>query len=465
MDPFLNSIKEAAQILQKINSPIRVISHLDADGLTAASIMVKTLTKLDKIFSLSIVKQISPQLLSELKKEQYENYIFLDTGSGNLKEIDQALKNRTIFILDHHAPQDYKNSFIHINPHLHKINGSLEISGAGVTYLFSKELDSSNKELAYLALLGAIGDSQEAKNGFTGLNKEILNDALSTGKLEVITGLRMFGSQTRPLYKVLEYSTDPYIPGITGNEQAAIAFLDEINIDQNRKLFNLSEDELKNLVAAIIIKRMGSETDPEDVLGNIYLLKDQPRESPTKELKEFSTLLNSCGRLNKSSLGIGTCLNDKNCYEAAISLLAEYKKELIDSLNWFYKNKNSNLIIETQGLVIINAEDKIRDTLIGTVTSMIAKSNIYQPGTILISLAHTLEADTKISIRISGRGQNVDLREILNNIAVKIGCQAGGHAYAAGSIIPQEKEREFISSALETFKKPAETFINTIQGN
>ncbi|MBS3157562.1 DHH family phosphoesterase [Candidatus Woesearchaeota archaeon] len=87
---FLTSIKEATNYFSKITKPIRIISHLDADGLSSASIMVKTLKRLDKIFILSIVKQISPQLLEELKRESYETYLFLDTGSGNLNEINNA---------------------------------------------------------------------------------------------------------------------------------------------------------------------------------------------------------------------------------------------------------------------------------------------------------------------------------------------------------------------------------------
>lgn len=459
MESFFDSIREAIKTFSKITKPIRVISHLDADGLTSASIMVKTLKRLDKTFILSIVKQISPQLLEELKKEEYENYVFLDTGSGNLKEINEALKDKTIFILDHHQPQDIETNFFHINPLLHGLDGAKEISGAGVTYLFSREIDEKNKDIAHLAILGAIGDTQEAK-GFTGLNKEILNDAISSNKLEIKIGLRMFGSQTRPLSKVLEYSTDPYIPGITGNEQSVIEFLNETGIDPSKKLIHLSESELKNLVAGIIIKRMGSEEEPEDVLGNIYLLKDQPDESPTRDLKEFSTLLNSCGRLNKPSLGIGTCLNDKKSRDQAISLLMDYKKEIINSLNWFYRNKNTSSVTETPRLVIINAEDSIRDTIIGTVTSMISKSNIYKPGTILISLAHTLDADTKISIRISGYKipKDIDLKEVLGKITEKLGFPSGGHTFAAGSIIPQEKEQEFIKIALES---QTETYINT----
>ncbi len=312
--------------------------------------------------------------------------------------------------------------------------------------------------MAFLAIIGAIGDVQETKDGFIGINKEILEDAISSGNLEVKRGLRMFGSQTKPLYKVLQYSTDPYIPGITGNSDASIELLSQLKINHTKKLIHLSEEEIKNLVAAIIVKRMGSEAEPEDVLGNIYILKDKEEPSPTRDLKEFSTLLNSCGRLNKPSLGIGTCLNDQKSYDLALNLLIKYKGELIESLNWFFRNRNSKEVIESQGLTIINAEDNIKDTLIGTVTSMISKSNIYQPETILISLAHTLDNNTKISIRVSGfKSSKVDLKNILETITKKIGYPTGGHKFAAGSIIPQEKEQEFIKIALENL---TENFIN-----
>jgi RecJ-like exonuclease len=177
-------------------------------------------------------------------------------------------------------------------------------------------------------------------------------------------------------------------------------------------------------------------------------------------LKEFSTLLNSCGRMHKPSLGIGTCLGDKESYEEALKLSSQYKTELIESLNWFYKNRNSSSIIETPEVVIINSEDKVKDTLIGTVTSMISKSNVYKPETIIISLAHTIEQNTKISIRVSGYNTpDIDLKEILDNITQKMGYSAGGHNFAAGSLIPQEKEKEFINLVLETFKKQTETII------
>ena len=443
MQSFLQRIKQEAEKFKKSDYPVRVISHLDADGLSAAAIITKALKRLNRKFTLTIVRQLSQNTLKQFKSESYETFLFVDLGSGNIQDIKEAINSKNILILDHHQPQEIENSFVHLNPILFGLDGNSDVSGAGLAYMFAKSLDEENRDLSTIALIGAIGDNQE-KKGFSSINSLILDDAKPF--LERATGLRMVGTQTKPLYKILQYSTDPYIPGITGDEQAAIKFLQELKLDPEKKLIHLDKEEMKTLVTSIILQRLGSEENPEDVLGPIYLLKSEQEESPTKDLKEFATLLNSCGRLNKPSLGIAACLQNQKLKPAAINVLNDYKKEIISSLKWFYNNKDK--VIELENLVIINAEENIKDTLIGTLSSMIAKSNLYPENTIIISLAHSLDDKTKISIRCSGyRNNDINLKEMLDSVTSKIGCQAGGHRNAAGSLIPQEKEQEFIELA------------------
>ena len=269
----------------------------------------------------------------------------------------------------------------------------------------------------------------------------------------------MFGMQTKPIHKVLQYSTDPYIPNVTGNEEGAKRFLEEIGIDfmvngKYKKLIHLNNEEMKKLVTAIILKRLGSEENPDDVLGPIYLLKDGKDESATKDAKEFSTLLNAVGRMHKSSLGIGTCFGSKEIREDALNLLQDYRKEIVDSLNWFYRNRKGNSIIEEEGYVIINSGDNIKDSLIGTLASIISKSNLYSGGTIIMSMAYTLDGFIKVSARIASVNGNhyVNLNKIMKKVVDKIGGVGGGHDVAAGALIPQEKEKEFIEFIQEQLK-------------
>ncbi|MEK6826369.1 MAG: DHH family phosphoesterase [Nanoarchaeota archaeon] len=456
MQDFLHEIKKDANELKKHNTElIKVISHLDADGLSSSAIITRALTRGGFKFSLATVRQLDDFLFDELSRENFSTLIFLDLGSGSIKQIEERFKNRTIYILDHHKPQDHKpkNATV-INPHYYNIDGSKEISGAGIAYLFAKALDSANIDMAHIAILGAIGDMQE-NNGFhSDLNNFILEDAINSGKIEVKIGLRMFGMQTRPINKVLEYTTDPYIPGVSGNELGTKKFLEEIGLNfvengKYKKLVNLTDEEMKKLVTGIILRRIGSEEKPDDVLGKVYLLVEEEDENPLKDAKEFSTLLNACGRLNKPSVGIGCCLGDKKSKEEAIILLLDYKREIINSLNWFYANKNK--FIEGPGYLIINAEDNIKDTMIGTIGSLISKNSMYKEGTIIITMAYTIDGNIKASLRTVGKTKK-DLMAITKTIVTKVGGIGGGHKYAAGALIPLDKEKEFIEATKEVLK-------------
>ena len=63
-----NLIKDFTNEFREIKEPIKVISHLDADGLTSAAIISKTLKRNDNEFSLSIVRQLDEDKIRELLK-------------------------------------------------------------------------------------------------------------------------------------------------------------------------------------------------------------------------------------------------------------------------------------------------------------------------------------------------------------------------------------------------------------
>ena len=202
------------------------------------------------------------------------------------------------------------------------------------------------------------------------------------------------------------------------------------------------------------MKRLNKEEDADDVLGNVYILKEEVKESPTRDVKEFATLLNACGRMDKASLGIGTCLGDEKMKRKAIASLSEYKKEIVHSLRWFEENKESELVFNGGGFVIINAQDMVMPTIIGTLASILSKSNGFKAGTFIMSMAQLYDGNTKVSLRLAGRNKDTDLKVIVESIIKGIeDSEAGGHKNAAGAIVPTEKENEMVKRAKEVLGK------------
>ncbi len=463
MMDFFGGVKQAVEKFRSISDihkkVVRIYSNLDTDGISATSILVQAFARENIRFAVSIVKQIDDSVLNAIKLENYDIYFFLDLGSGCYKTLCSTLQQKKVFILDHHYPEstEHHEDFVHLNPHLYGLNGTKDISAAGVVYFFAKVLNSKNDDLSYLALLGAVGDVQE-HNGFLSLNNLILQDALYAGKVIVKEGVRIYGISTKPLYKVLEYSTNPYIPGVCGSEEGSIKFLKDIGIQYRdgltyRRYVDLSKEETEKLVTAIMMNKVNpEEAKAENVYGPLYTVQGEEEDFPTRDLHEFSTLLNCCGRLGKYSLGIGTCLGDPVLKEKAINLLREYQQEIILALQWFYANRNGDAVITRPGIVIINAGETINDAIIGTLTSLISKSLVYEAGTVIIGMARTVGHDTRISLRVSGFGEGkIDLRALVKNILEKTGGSGGGHSLAAGAMIPYEKEKDFIDGIKNYF--------------
>ena len=139
--------------------------------------------------------------------------------------------------------------------------------------------------------------------------------------------------------------------------------MSEIGIDPKngsgwKKIVHLDDSDMKKLITGVIMKRLG-ETKPDDVLGNVYILPHEDEESPTRDAKEFATLLNACGRLGRASFGIGACLGDKKIKQQAIRSLGDYKKEIVNALRWYNDNKHGDDVHWGNNFVIINAKNQI----------------------------------------------------------------------------------------------------------
>ena len=450
IDKLRARAKSIASSLKAIpkDETIRIVGHNDTDGLCSLAIISKALMKEGYQFSLSSVQQLNEGLLKEIALEEYSYVVFVDLGSGYLSMIQEKLGDKEVFVIDHHHVEDVEFKGQHINPHLEGIDGGMMVSGAGMCYLVAKEMDGENINLAHLGIIGAIGDSQE-KDGFQELNDRILQDAIASGKLSQVKGLKIYGSQTRPLYKILELSSELKIPGVSGTESGAIQFLNELGIQPKhgvkwRTLADLSEVEHKKLSSAIILKRVDEE-NPEDIFGKHYILPNEEKNTYFYDAKEFSTLLNACGRLDKHAVGIGICLGSKSAKDKALELLSQYKNELMEALTWV--KQGSDDIIFEKGYIIVNAKERIRPTIIGTVCSMISKSNMFDN----VSIVVVMGRDDRVS-KVSIRGRDVDVYGVIKQITHIVGGESGGHRNAAGALIPVSQEDLFIQHAGEILK-------------
>ena len=431
------SIEETAKRFLEItkDKEIILVSHFDTDGITSATIMTLALKKLDKKFSVKILKSLEEKFIRSLPKDRI--ILFTDLASGSLDYIEEN-NLEEVFIIDHHeVSKKVPENVRIINPWF---NNKEKISSAGLAYLFCKELDSTNKDLIKLAVLGMIGDFMEGS--IANLDEEAMNNR----DVNIKRGLMIYPS-TRPINRILEYNSQPFIPGVTGNPKGVIELLRGSSIEpvngKYKSIIELDEEEMKKLTTSIMLRN--PKTNEKDIIGNIYLLKFFNK---LEDAREMSAMINACSRLGQSETAMGVCMELTDSKKKAEEIHAKYKQHLISGLDFASKAEK----IEGNGFVIINARDKIMDTIAGTIASILSNSPLYPEGTIMVTMAY-YEDKVKISARMCGRESNgKNLREILENVINEVGGETGGHEMAAGCIITRDNEEKFI----EVLKKNLE---------
>jgi len=451
---------------------VLLASHIDADGLTSAAVAATALERAALPFEVVFKKQLDETEIATIAAREYDVVLFTDFGSGQLDDIG-AHEDAGDFepvIADHHQPADRETRY-HLNPLLEGIDGASELSGAGAAYLLARALAdesgqpglngdgdtpgaTTNRDLAALAVVGAVGDMQAVGGELVGANTGIVSEGVEVDVLAEGTDLSLYGKQTRPLPKLFEYATDVQIPGISGNESGAVAFLEELDVDLKeagewRTWADLSDDE-RQTVASALVQRAVTRGVPADkidsLVGTTYELVDEPEGTELRDASEFSTLLNATARYERADVGLGVCLGDcEGALERARTLLANHRRNLSEGLEYVRREG----VTHEEHVQWFDAGDAIRETIVGIVAGMAIGTDGVSPDKPIVAFARKNDEETKVSARGSGVlvRQGLDLSVVMREASQSVGGDGGGHDVAAGATVPAGEEAAFIDAA------------------
>jgi RecJ-like exonuclease len=436
---------------------VLLASHIDADGLTSAAVASSALERADIDHEVVFEKQLDADRIAAIAETDYDTVLFTDFGSGQIDDIvpHEERGAFTPVIADHHQPGDADTEF-HLNPLLEGIDGGSELSGAGAAYVLARALegDGDNRDLARLAIVGAVGDMQDQGGELHGANAAIVDDGVAAGVIENGTDLAVYGKQTRPLPKLLEYASDVQIPGVTNDHNGAVAFLDELDVDcradgEWRRWVDLTADE-RQTVASALVKRAVTSGVPadriDDLVGTTYTLTAEPEGTELRDASEFSTLLNATARYERADVGLAVCLGDRDeALASARTLLRNHRRNLSEGLE-FVKNEGTSSEEHVQWF---NADDRIRETIVGIVAGMALGAGGIDPRKPILAFANESDTEVKVSARGSGAlvRKGLDLSAVMREASQSVGGDGGGHVVAAGATIPRGEVEAFVAEA------------------
>lgn len=438
---FWKKAKELGGVLKDWPSPVGLVYNHDADGLTSGAIGALMIKRMGKEFKSICLKQIYADEIPRIKALNCSHYLFIDFGSGQLDLLKENFDH--FMVLDHHEPQPIDHD-LHLNPLLHGIDGGSEVSAAGVAYAVARSMTGKNVDLSALAIVGALGDMQDSRTGkLEGFNAGLVQEAVEEGFLEVKNDLRLYGRISRPLTQFLTFSTSPVLPGLTGNEEACKRFLGWVGIeltDQNqqwRSYEDLSLDEKKRLTSALILhlnKFNTPEWKLQQLIGETYTLLDEGEKSPTRDGKEFATLLNAMGRHKFYETGLAVAMGDRgDAFSRAAAHLQQHREQLAKGIQLV---NQPGRLQEFSHFYFFDAGSEIKDSIVGIVAGMIYGNGRLSESKPILGLsivdAEFMKVSGRASTLLTRNGLHLGL--LFREIATRLGngAEGGGHAIAAG---------------------------------
>ncbi|MDG6963906.1 MAG: DHH family phosphoesterase [Nitrososphaerota archaeon] len=436
---------------------ILVVTHIDADGLCSGSTVFASLMRKGANVTLRTVPDLDLKTIEQISGAGYDFHIFTDLGSALVSELQAALGERFLVIDHHQISEADMGKPVVVNAWNYGYDGGREACSSAMAYFFSEAVDPANRDLAPLAVVGALADRQDSGEGrsLTGLNRSAMEAARSTGLLAASTDLLFTGRETRPVHEAVALTSTPFLKGLTGSKDAVLAMLHQSGMKLKdggtwRTISSLSDEEKKGLTE-IIAGALGAEEGSTEALaglfGEIYVLRFEDAFTPLRDAREFGTLLNSCGRMGAAGVGVSICLGDRSqALKDAMKVLAAYRLGINKALEGITSNRSR---IEGHGnLVFVNGEGIVDEKLLGPVISILTSSPEFR-AKVVIGTAASQGSEVKVSSRVGDSFDgSVNLGAIMREAAEAVQGVGGGHEMAAGAKIP--------SSAVGTFSKAVE---------
>ncbi len=428
---------------------ITIISHIDADGISCEAILSQAISRQEIKVKSVFVRQLEPLTMPQVPSDSSLK-VFMDLGAGQQNLfLERGLTENEVLIIDHHVGQPVERKYHQVNCLPYGID---RMSAAGVAYLVAKKLDSTNTDLAKLAIIGNVGDMMaREKCGLVGMVREtIVEDGVAHGNVEVRRrDLNCYGTATRPLHLSLAYNDDPFVKGISNNPEGARQFLKRLGIRQQTETGRwyvweeIAMAEKRAIISALAEQLIANGEKTDRLFAETYGFPDEQPHTPLRNAQEYATMLNACGRWSKPQIGGAILRGDRGpAYRDAEHMLNNHRA-IIRELLQFILDRG---VKELENLQWLHVGGRYPDTIVGIGAGMaLSKLNSKKPILIMCEVPEDPSL-TKVSMRTTERvvERGIDLQKALAEASAEYGGGGGGHKIAAGAYVPKTAEQEFV---------------------
>ena len=186
-----NWVKAMEHAIRELNEwpdkTIQVFHHNDLDGLSSGAILTRALERQGFTVQRFCLEKPYPAVLRKVYEQQGKILIFADFAGRIAPLISELNKERNLtLILDHHVAEASTDPKVHnLDPDLFGLKGDRDISASTTCYLFAITMNPINRDMAYIAAIGAVGDGFFVDGQLVSQNRDAALEAAQQGKIEI----------------------------------------------------------------------------------------------------------------------------------------------------------------------------------------------------------------------------------------------------------------------------------------
>lgn len=300
--PSLKTLEKACKTIDfKTKDQNIIVTSPYIESVVASTVIAQTLSRMNALFHITPSQPVMTiDGLNRLK----ENY---DSSAMILVGIDVYGKKRLKkgsgypLLIGGATESEQIEAFI--------LGTDSTIPAAG--YVFSKSLLEPTDYILQMSAAGSLL-TEGLKTPKTGAGKEVIELAQNKNLIEERKGFKIFGATTLPLDEALRFNTRPYIPKISGHQEACDKILNdaEIPIQKLRApISNLSTPQAQRLTSVLTM-----EIDPTIIsllLGTDYTLTLERENSPLRYVSGLDIIGVTAWSLNELGALFGILLGDR----------------------------------------------------------------------------------------------------------------------------------------------------------
>ena len=179
--------KAVEEVRQWPQKEVQIFHHNDSDGLSSGAILTRAFEREGFDIRRFSLEKPYPALLQKVYAQEGGLIVFADFAGRIAPMLSDLNRGRNLtLILDHHVAEAATDTRVHnLDPTLYGMKGDRDISGATTCYLFANTMNPVNRDLAYIAAIGAVGDEFFVDGCLVSDNRDVTLEAVDQGKMEI----------------------------------------------------------------------------------------------------------------------------------------------------------------------------------------------------------------------------------------------------------------------------------------